>query len=288
MDILSYMQDNLLLLDGGMGSLLYARGMSRTERSEQWALTHPEIVKEIHRSYYDAGSNMVLSNTFGANGLFHSSDELREIVRSAVRLVREAAEESGAPQRKFAALDIGPCGKMIKPLGDFHFDQALELFAEVVRYGAEAGADAVFIETMYDLAETRAALRAARENCDLPVFVSNTFGENGRLMTGAAPEETVALAEELGAVAVGMNCSVGPEGMLALAEKYLSLTKLPVIFKPNAGIPEIVNGEAIYKTTPAAFAEAAARAVGMGVRCAGGCCGTTPAHIAALAKAVRG
>ena len=107
-------------------------------------------------------------------------------------------------------------------------------------------------------------------------------------MTGAAPEETVALAEELGAVAVGMNCSVGPEGMLALAEKYLSLTKLPVIFKPNAGIPEIVNGEAIYKTTPAAFAEAAARAVGMGVRCAGGCCGTTPAHIAALAKAVRG
>ena len=120
MDILSYMQDNLLLLDGGMGSLLYARGMSRTERSEQWALTHPEIVKEIHRSYYDAGSNMVLSNTFGANGLFHSSDELREIVRSAVRLVREAAEESGAPQRKFAALDIGPCGKMIKPLGDFH------------------------------------------------------------------------------------------------------------------------------------------------------------------------
>ena len=265
MDILSYMQDNLLLLDGGMGSLLYARGMSRTERSEQWALTHPEIVKEIHRSYYDAGSNMVLSDTFGANGLFHSSDELREIVRSAVRLVREAAEESGAPQRKFAALDIGPCGKMIKPLGDFHFDQALELFAEVVRYGAEAGADAVFIETMYDLAETRAALRAARENCDLPVFVSNTFGENGRLMTGAAPEETV-----------------------ALAEKYLSLTKLPVIFKPNAGIPEIVNGEAIYKTTPAAFAEAAARAVGMGVRCAGGCCGTTPAHIAALAKAVRG
>ena len=114
MDILSYMQDNLLLLDGGLGSLLYARGMSRTERSEQWALTHPEVVKEIHRSYYDAGSNMVLSNTFGANGLFHSSDELREIVRSAVRLVREAAEESGAPQRKFAALDIGPCGKMIK------------------------------------------------------------------------------------------------------------------------------------------------------------------------------
>lgn len=287
MDILSYLGENVMLLDGGMGSLLYARGMSRTERSEQWALSHPEVVKDIHRSYYDAGSNLVLTDTFGANGLFHSSDELREIVTTAVRLVREAAAESGSPQEKFAALDIGPCGKMIKPLGDFHFDQALELFSEVVRYGVEAGADAIFVETMYDLAETRAAVQAARENSDLPVFVSNTYGESGRLMTGAAPEEAVALAEELGASAVGMNCSVGPEGMSALAEKYLSLTKLPVIFKPNAGLPEIVNGEAIYKTTPAVFAEAAVRAVKMGVKCVGGCCGTTPAHIAALAKAVK-
>lgn len=286
MNILSYLRQNLLLLDGGMGSLLYARGMSRTERSESWTLSHPEVVRDIHRSYYDAGSNLVLSNTFGANALFHSSDELRRIVTAAVDLVRQAADESGAPQTKFAALDIGPCGKMIKPLGDFHYDDAVALFAEVVRYGAEAGADVVFVETMYDLNETRAALQAVRDNCALPVFVSNTYGENGRLMTGATPEEAIALAEEMGASAVGMNCSVGPEGMKALAEKYLGLTKLPVIFKPNAGLPEIVNGEAIYKTTPAVFAQAAAEAVRMGVKCVGGCCGTTPAHIAALKNAV--
>lgn len=288
MEILSYLRDNVLLLDGGMGSLLYARGMSRTERSESWVLSHPEVVRDIHRSYYDAGSNLVLTNTFGANALYHSSDELRQIVTGAVRLVREAARESGAPQEKFAALDIGPCGKMIKPLGDFHFDQALELFAEVVRCGAEAGADAVFVETMYDLTEARAALQAARENCDLPVFLSCTFGEAGRMMTGAAPADAITLAEELGASAVGMNCSVGPEGMLPLAEEYLRRTKLPVIFKPNAGLPEIVNGEAIYKTTPMVFAEAAAKAAALGVRCLGGCCGTTPAHIAALSKAVKG
>ncbi|MBO6040581.1 MAG: homocysteine S-methyltransferase family protein [Oscillospiraceae bacterium] len=287
MDILSFMNANVLLLDGGMGSLLYARGMSRTERSEQWALSHPEVVKGIHRSYYDAGSNLVLTDTFGANGLFHSSEELRDIVTAAVRLVREAAAESGAPQEKFAALDIGPCGKMIKPLGDFPFDQAADLFCEGVRCGAAAGVAAIFVETMYDLDETRAAVRAARENSALPVFMSNTYGQNGRLMTGAGPEEVVALAEELGVTAVGMNCSVGPEGMTELAGTYLSLTKLPVIFKPNAGLPEIVDGEAVYKTTPAVFAEAAARAVKMGVRCVGGCCGTTPAHIAALAKAVR-
>ena len=160
MEILSYLRDNVLLLDGGMGSLLYARGMSRTERSESWVLSHPEVVRDIHRSYYDAGSNLVLSNTFGANALFHSSDELRRIVTAAVDLVRQAADESGAPQAKFAALDIGPCGKMIKPLGDFHYDDAVALFAEVVRYGAEAGADVVFVETMYDLNETRAALQA--------------------------------------------------------------------------------------------------------------------------------
>ncbi len=287
MNILSYLRDNVLLLDGGMGSLLYARGMSRTERSESWTLSHPEVVKDIHRSYYDAGSNLVLTDTFGANALFHSSDELRRIVFAAVRLVREAAGESGAPQPKFAALDIGPCGKMIQPLGDYGFQDAKAVFGEVVRYGAEAGADAVFIETMYDLTETRAALQAARENSDLPVFVSNTYGESGRLMTGASPEEAVALAEEFDADAVGMNCSVGPEGMTALAEKYLRLTDRPVIFKPNAGLPEIVNGEAIYKTTPAVFAAAAARAVALGVKCVGGCCGTTPAHIAALAGAIR-
>ena len=286
MDILSFLRDNVLLMDGGMGSLLYARGMSRTERSESWALSHPEVVREIHRSYYDAGSCLVLTNTFGANALYHNSGELEKIVKGAVQLVREAAEESGAPQEKFAALDIGPCGRMVRPLGDYGYDEARALFAEVVRYGAQAGADAVVIETMYDLNEARAALEAARDNCALPVFLSCTFGAGGRMMTGASPADAAALAEELGASAVGMNCSVGPEGMLPMAEEFLRATKLPVIFKPNAGLPEIVDGVAVYKTTPAVFAEAAAKALAMGVKCVGGCCGTTPAHIAALSRVI--
>ena len=283
MDILEYLKNNTLLLDGAMGSLLFARGMSRDERSESWVLTHPEVVQSIHRSYYDAGSNVVLTNTFGANRLFHDSAELERIVTGAVGLARAAAAESGAPQEKFVALDIGPCGQLIDPLGDLTFERAVELFAETVRYGAAAGVDLVFIETMYDLTETRAALTAARNSCDLPVFVSNTYGEAGTLMTGDAPEQVVPALEALGAAAVGMNCSLGAEGLAPLAEKYLSLTDLPVIFKPNAGLPEIVNGQAIYKTTPAEFARRTSEMVRKGVKCAGGCCGTTPAHIAALA-----
>ena len=287
MNVLAYVKDNTLVLDGGMGSLLLARGMRRDERSESWNLSHPEVVKSIHRSYFAAGSNVVLTNTFGANGLFHDDEELGRIVAAAVALAKDAARESTAPQEKFIALDIGPCGKLIDPLGDYGFAEARDMFARTVRFGAEAGADLVFIETMYDITETRAALTAAKENCSLPVFVSNTYGENGALMTGAAPLQVIAALEALGADAVGMNCSQGAEGLAPLAETYLSLTRLPVIFKPNAGLPEIVDGTAVYKTTPAEFAARTAAVARKGVKCVGGCCGTTPAHIAALVKALR-
>ena len=286
MDILAYLENHTLLLDGAMGSMLYARGLSRDERSESWGLTHPEVVKSIHKAYYDAGSNLVLTNTFGANGLYHDDAELEKIITAAVGIARAAAEESGAPQEKFVALDIGPCGRLIDPLGDLPFDRAAELYGRIARLGAAAGADLVFIETMYDLTETRAALTGAKENCALPVFVSNTYGEAGALMTGDGPERVVPALEALGAAAVGMNCSQGAEGLAPLAEKYMELTKLPVIFKPNAGLPEIIDGKAIYKTTPAEFAARTAEVARKGVKCVGGCCGTTPAHIAALAHAL--
>lgn len=286
MDILTYLKNNTLLLDGAMGSMLFARGMSRDERSESWNLTHPDAVKSIHRAYFDAGSNLVLTNTFGANGLYHDDAELERIITAAVGIARAAAEESGAPQEKFVALDIGPCGKLIDPLGDLPFERAVELYGQITRCGAAAGADLVFIETMYDLTETRAALTGAKKNCDLPVFVSNTYGQTGTLMTGDGPEQVIPALEALGADAVGMNCSQGAEGLAPLAEKYMALTKLPVIFKPNAGLPEIVDGKAIYKTTPAEFAERTAEVARKGARCVGGCCGTTPPHIAALAHAL--
>ncbi len=286
MDIMTYLKDHTLLLDGAMGSLLLARGMKRTDRSENWNLSHPEAVREIHRSYFDAGSNVVLTNTFGANGLYHADDELREIVTAAVGHARAAAESSGAPQEKFTALDIGPCGRLVAPLGETEPEEAQALFAQVVRFGAAAGADLVFIETMYDLNETLAALRAAKENCDLPVFVSNTYGAAGTLMTGAEPEAVAAALAAAGADAIGMNCSQGAEGLAPLAEKYLKVTDRPVIFKPNAGLPEIVNDTAVYKTTPEVFARQTAAVAKKGARCVGGCCGTTPAHIAALARAL--
>ena len=286
MDILEYLADNTLILDGAMGSMLLARGMSRDERSESWVLTHPEAVKSIHRSYYDAGSNLVLTDTFGANRLFHDSSELERIITDAVGLARAAAAECGAPQAKFVALDIGPCGQLIDPLGDLTFDRAVEMYAEAVRYGAAAGADLVFIETMYDLTEARAALTAAKQVCGLPVFVSNTYGSTGTLMTGDGPEQVVPALEALGAAAVGMNCSQGAEGLAPMAEKYMALTRLPVIFKPNAGLPEIIDGKAVYKTAPAEFAARTAEMARKGVKCVGGCCGTTPAHIAALAHAL--
>ena len=286
MDILTYLKERTLLLDGAMGSLLLARGMKRTERSESWNLSHGDVVREIHRSYFDAGSNVVLTNTFGANGLYHDQAELRQIVTAAVGHARAAAESSGAPQEKFVALDIGPCGRLVAPLGEMHPEEAQELFAQVVRFGTEAGADLVFIETMYDLTETVSAVKAAKANCSLPVFVSNNYGQQGTLMTGAGPKDVVAHLTDLGADAVGMNCSMGAEGLAPLAEEYLRLTDLPVIFKPNAGLPEIIDGVAVYKTTPEAFARQTAAVARKGARCVGGCCGTTPAHIAALAKAL--
>ena len=168
MDILSYLKEHTLLLDGAMGSQLLALGMKRDERSEQWTLTHPEAVKGVHRAYFDAGCNAVITDTFGANRLYHNEAELREIVFAAVRLAREAAAESTAPQEKFVGLDIGPCGRLIEPLGEFNFDEAKDLFAQVVRLGAEAGVDFVFIETMYDLGETRAAVSTCRRTFVYP------------------------------------------------------------------------------------------------------------------------
>ena len=287
MDILEYMRSHLVLLDGGMGSLLISRGLRGGERPESWNLTHPEVVEEIHRAYYDAGSNVVLSNTFGANTLHFSREELRSVIPTALRHARAAAASSGGEQEKFVALDIGPLGKLLAPLGELSFDDAYEIFAETVRCGAEE-ADLIFIETMNDMAETRAALLAAKENSSLPVFVSNAYSPNGKLLTGAEPAVMVALLEGMGADAIGVNCSMEPRALAAVAEEYLRCATVPVIFKPNAGRPEYVNGQTVYHADPWSFAEDAAAVVRRGVRCVGGCCGTTPKYVAALRDKLRG
>ena len=284
MNILQYLKSNILYLDGGMGTLLQAQGLSAGELPERWNLLHPDVITEIHRAYFDAGSNVVNTNTFGANCLKFGADELDTIIGAAIANARRAAEQSIGTQPKWVALDIGPTGKMLAPYGDLDFEDAVSVFAETVRIGVRHGADLIMIETMSDSYETRAALLAAKENSDLPVFVSCAFGEDGKLMTGADPCAMVAMLEGMGADAIGINCSYGPRKLMNVIGEYLKYASVPVIFKPNAGLPTVCEGKTVYDLTPTAFAADMADAVTLGARVVGGCCGTTPEYIAALVK----
>jgi len=281
--VLDYLKNNIVYLDGGMGTLLQAQGLKPGELPERWNISHPDIIRKIHCDYFNAGSNIVNTNTFGANSLKFSSDELDEIVKSAVENARAAAEMSNSAQEKFVALDIGPTGRLLKPYGDFDFEEAVEVFAETVKLGAKYGVDLIFIETMNDSYETKAALLAAKENSELPVFVSNAYGEDGKLMTGASPAAMVAMLEGMGADAIGVNCSLGPKQLRGVVAEYLRCSSVPVLIKPNAGLPQSRGGETVFDVTPDEFASEVAGMVESGVRIAGGCCGTTPKYIALVA-----
>ncbi len=281
-NLLDYLKENNVYLDGGMGTLLQNAGLAPGELPERWNISKSEAVRAVHRAYFDAGSNIVNTNTFGANSLKFSHGELEEIIAAAIKNARLAAEESSGSQPKWIALDIGPTGKMLKPYGDLDFEDAVKLFAEVVRLGVKHGADLVFIETMSDSYETRAAVIAAKENSALPIFVSCAFGEDGKLMTGASPAVMVTMLEGLGADAIGANCSLGPEALLGIIEDYLSLASVPVILKPNAGLPRSENGKTVYDVSPADFSHAIRGLMEKGVRIVGGCCGTTPEYISEL------
>ena len=282
MNILDYAKDHILYLDGGMGTLLQARGLKPGELPETWNLSHPEVISGIHRAYYDAGSHVVNTNTFGANSLKFSAGELEEIVKSAVANARQAAADSTGTQEKWVALDIGPTGKLLKPYGDLDFEDAVSVFARTIRLGVKYGVDLIFIETMNDSYETKAALLAAKENSTLPVFVSNAYGEDGKLMTGANPAAMVAMLEGMGADAIGVNCSLGPKALAGVVAEYLKYASVPVLLKPNAGLPKSVSGKTVFDVLPEEFAEDVAALIRKGVRIAGGCCGTTPEHISAL------
>ena len=284
MNILDFIKDNFLFLDGGMGTLLQSRGLRPGELPECWNLSHPEEITAIHRAYYDAGSHVVNSNTFGANCLKFSDAELSSIVCAAIKNVRTAADQSQSSQPKWVALDIGPLGRLLKPYGDLDFEDAVSVFAKTIRLGVKYGADLIFIETMNDSYETKAALLAAKENSNLPVFVSNAYGEDGKLMTGANPAAMVALLEGMGADAIGVNCSLGPKALTPVVNEYLKYASVPVLLKPNAGLPRAAEGKTFYDVWPEEFAADVVDLMQKGVRIAGGCCGTTPEHIAALTR----
>lgn len=282
MKISKYLKNHILYLDGSMGTLLQSKGLLPGEYPERWNISHPDIVVGIHTRYYDAGSNVVLTNTFGANSLKFSPEELDAIVSAAVANAREAARRSKGTQEKWVGLDIGPSGRMLKPYGDLDFEDAVQVFSETVKAGVRAGADLIFIETMNDSYETKAALLAVKENCSLPVFVSNTYGADGRLMTGASPAAMVAMLEGMGADAVGVNCSLGPKALIPVIEEYLRTASVPVLCKPNAGMPRSQDGKTVFDIGPEEFSLDMTDMISRGVRIAGGCCGTDPEFIRRL------
>ncbi len=273
-----------LYFDGGMGTLLQSAGLMPGEKPEMWNLTHPDIVKNIHLDYLRAGSNFISANTFGANSL--KFDNLEEIVSAAMKIAKEAVGEYTG-EKRFVALDVGPLGKMLEPLGDMSFERAVELFGETVALGEKYGADAVIIETMNDCYETKAAVIAAKESCCLPVIVSNVFDENKKLMTGAEPKSMIAMLEGLRVDAIGMNCSLGPKQMLSVAEDYIKYASLPVIVSANAGMPRTENGKTVYDVSADEFSDYAVKMAEMGVSLIGGCCGTTPEYIKAVVEKTR-
>ena len=272
-----------VLLDGGMGTMLQARGLKLGEYPELAALEHPDWLLDIHRAYVAAGSQILCANTFGANRekLRRTGRTVEEVIPPSIALARQAAGG-----RALVALDLGPIGQLLEPTGSLDFETAVDIFAQEVRAARDAGADLVMVETMTDLQECRAALLAVKENSDLPVMVSLTYEERGRTFLGHSPAAAALTLEGMGADAIGVNCSLGPREMPPLVEELTKWTTLPISVKPNAGLPD--PGGAGYDITAEEFADAMAALSQLGVKCYGGCCGTTPDYIAKLARALEG
>lgn len=278
-DIREELANRILFFDGGMGTLLQERGLGIGELPETWNLTRPDEIVAIHAAYLNAGADIISANTFGANRL-KFGDNVTEIVSSGVKNAKKAVMQSG--KKAYVALDIGSVGKLLKPLGTLDFEDAVSIFSEVIAVGAEAGADLVLIETMSDAYELKAAVLAAKETCDLPIFATAIFDEKHKMLTGADVKGLVALLEGLSVDALGLNCGLGPAQMLEIAKEMLRYASIPVIVNPNAGMPRTENGKTVFDVAPQEFAAQMQEIAQMGALVLGGCCGTTPAHIEEL------
>ncbi len=281
MSVLTYLKDNFLIFDGGMGTELQKKGLLPGECSELWNKEHPDIITDIHKSYFSAGANVATANTFGANALKISNVE--EIVTLAI----DNAKRAITKENQFVALDIGPTGKLLKPLGDLEFEDAVKIFSQAVIAGDRAGADLIIIETMSDPYELKAAVLAAKENSNLPIFATFVLDATGKTLTGADVESMVALLEGLGVDAIGVNCSLGAEQLKLFIPRIINACSVPVIVNPNAGMPVVVDGKTFYKQSPKEFALAMGDIAEMGARVLGGCCGTTPEHIYELSSLIK-
>lgn len=284
MNVKERLNNSILILDGGLGTELQAAGLPLGTLPEEWNISNPEAVKKIHTQYLQAGSNVIYTNTFGANCL-KFGDRTEEVVTAAVRNAKQAAKVF---KDAYVALDIGPTGRLLKPLGDLEFESAVDIFKRTIKAGVEAGADIVAVETMNDLYELKAAVLAAKEVCDLPVFATAVFGRDCLTMSGGTPEAAVALLEGLGVDALGANCSLAPAELMQVMERMLAVSSTPVIIKPNAGLPEEREGKTYYSLSPEEFALDMRSLAQKGVTILGGCCGTTPQYILELTQKLQG
>lgn len=290
MSILELLEEKIILCDGAMGTMLQRQAAPVGRHPELLNLTHPEIIEEVFSSYFAAGSDFVSTNTFGANRykLADSGYSTSEVVTAAVNVARRAAAkaEKETNRPRYVALDISPIGRMMEPTGDLSFEEAHDIYTEIITAGKKAGADFLLFETYTDLAELRTGIIAAKECCDLPVFCTVTFQEDGRMLMGSDPETVVNILQDMGIDALGVNCSLGPKQMIPIVRKFLAESHLPVMLQPNAGLPRLENGKTVFDVTIQEYTDIMAELVDAGVRIAGGCCGTDPQYIASLANAL--
>lgn len=277
MKITDRLGKEFLFFEGGMGTILQKMGLSTGELPERWNISHSDVITGIHLSYLNAGCNIIKLNTFGANPFKYTDEnELESVIKAAFDNAKKAISQSGTKDDIYIALDIGPLGRLLKPLGDLDFEDAVSAFAKVAEFGEKYGADLVLCETLNDLYETKAAVLAVKENTGLPLFVTNAYDSGGKLMTGASPEAVCATLEGLGADAIGLNCSYGPREMKPIIERLARCSSVPLIVCPNAGLPQIKDGVTQYDIDADEFASLMAELVPLGIHVAGGCCGTTP------------
>ncbi|HHU63020.1 MAG TPA: homocysteine methyltransferase [Clostridiales bacterium] len=283
MDFVDYIYNNILLMDGAMGTMLQNQGAVGGKCLELLNVEHPDMVRSVHRVYRDQGSKVIQTNTFGANRIKLSKsgldDRVWELNTAGVKIAREVMGNDG-----WVALSVGPTGELFEPYGSLNWDRAYSAFKEQVTIGAEAGCDVIWIETMSDLEEARTAVIAARESCDLPVVCTMTFEAGGATLMGNTPVACISTLQGVGAHAVGVNCSGGPQQLIEIIKEMRPYSKVPLVMQPNAGLPEVVEGKVVYSLTPEEMAGFIPDILEAGVRIVGGCCGTRPEHIGAMAR----
>ena len=279
MHVIEWAENNILFFDGAMGTMLQKHGLKSGELAELWNLEHPLVVTHIHQAYVQAGADVITANTFQANELTMKGYDIEEVVKAGVTCAKEA-------NPKYVALDVGPIGHLLEPYGDISFDQAYEVFGRTMKASENAGADLIVIETLSDLSEAKAAIQAAKDFTNLPVFCTMNFQENGYTFMGHDAAMVTKTLQEYGVDALGINCSLGPDKMTNIVETMLALSQIPVMVQANAGLPVIRESKPYYEMQPAQYADAVVEMIKQGVRIIGGCCGTTPEYIRAIREIV--